>query len=891
MSIFDKTKGEPGGVEFRKAAEEKYGTVVRTAMDGFWLIDASGRIIDTNDAYCRMTGHSREELNGMHISGIEAKESNEEVAAHMLKVMKLGSDRFETCHRCKHGRIIDLEVNANYLDIDGGQFFAFFKDITELKINDAKLRVLSSVVEQSPTAALITNADGVIEYANPQFETACGYSLSELTGKKPNILKSGVHPPEFYKDLWSTVASGRPWRGDICNRKKNGELYWELRSISPIKNSSGEITHYVAVQIEDIERKKAEEALKASELRYRMLHLTSFDGIIMSDSSGKITECSISAEQIFGYGPGGMQGLELAALMPDNLRLDYLTGFRNFVLTGERKVHNALIETEGIRKNGEVFPVELSINSLYINGKLFITGSVRDITERKKIEEKLRGSEERLAEAQRLAHLGNWEWDIAANELWWSDEIYRIFGLNRQEFGATYEAFLNSVHPEDREAVRKSVNEALHNKAPYKILHRIVLPGGDVRIVHERAEVLLDANGKPLRMRGTVQDITECKLMEEEIHKAQKLESLGVLAGGIAHDFNNILTGIVGNVFLMKKACAPDNAIAERLGMIDSAINRAKGLTHKLLTFSSGGAPVKQTIDLARLATDTARLVFSGSRVKFDINADEGLWAVEADEGQIDQVLQNIYMNALQAIPEAGNVSISIENSACPKQLPDSTGSYVKIIISDNGPGIPNKHISKIFDPFFTTKPGGNGLGLSICFSIVKRHSGFIKVESSVNNGTDFFLYLPALETAPSTTGETLVIPKSLAERRSRILVMDDEEMVRNIAGEILTDLGYKVILASEGEEALNLYRQAMDAEKPIDLVILDLTVQGGMGGKEAVSLLLSMDPEAKAIVSSGYCNSPVMANYKKYGFKGVLQKPYNLTEFSTAVRKALGES
>jgi len=886
----DKTKGYSTGLEFiRKVTRDNYGTIVRAAMDGFWLVNAEGRFIDVNEAYCHMTGYGREELMGMQVSDVEARETREDVAEHISKVMELGNDRFETRHLCRDGRIIDVEVSANYLDIEGGLFFVFVRDITELKKNVEKLRVLSSTVEQSPTAVLIADADGVIEYVNPQFSSITGYSSPELLGRKPSVLKSGIHPPEFYKDMWSTITSGRTWRGDICNKKKNGELYWELRSISPIKNCAGKIMHYVGVQIEDMERKRAQEALRESELRYRMLHRTSFDGIIMAESSGRITECNISTETIFGYDPGEMQGMELTALIPERLRSDHLSGFERFMRTGEKKAQNILIETEGIKKNGEVFPVELIISSLYVNDKLLISGTIRDISERKKIEDKLRKSEERLAEAQSIAHLGNWDLDVINNELWWSDEIYRIFGLKPQGFGATYEAFLDTVHPDDREYVLNSVHDALYNNAPYSIQHRIVLRGGEVRVVHERARVVFDDNGQPVRMMGTVQDITESKAMEEELNKAQRLESLGVLAGGIAHDFNNILTGIVGNVFLMKKDVCPSDAVLERLDFIDSAVKRAKGLTHKLLTFSRGGAPVKQAVDMVGIATETGRLVFSGSRIAFDIDAGEGVCTVDADEEQIGQVFQNIYMNALQAMPERGQVSVRLENCKETEQPSHSGSNYVKVTIADTGPGIPQENISKVFDPFFTTKAGNNGLGLSICFSIVKRHSGFIKVESSVKGGTAFSVYLPALETVAVQGTEAKEPPQPLSGSR-RILVMDDDEMVRYAAGAILTDFGYGVVLASEGEEALDLYRQAMESGDPIDLVIMDLTVHGGMGGKEAIERLLAMDPEAKAIVSSGYCNSPVMSDFKKYGFQGALQKPYNVVEFSAAIRKALGE-
>jgi len=760
VSVFDKDNKDaaPDG-----QADERYGTVVRTAMDGFWLIDREGRIIDANDAYCRMSGYSREELLRMKVADIEAVETAEDVAAHIRKTIELGCDRFNTRHRRKDSSAIELEVNSTYLNIDGGYFFAFFKDLTELKKTETELRVLSSATEQSPTAVLITGSDGVIEYVNPMFEAVTGYSSAELKGKKPSVLKSGVHPPEFYRQMWATIASGRPWQGDICNRKKNGELYLERRGIFPIKDGSGKITHYVGMQIEDLERKK--------------------------------------------------------------------------------------------------------------------------------VEDRLRRSEERLAEAQKIAHLGNWEWDIAANEVWWSDELYRIFGLESRGFGATYEAFLDAVHPDDRDEVRKTVEKALENKAPFKHLYRVVKSGGDVRTIHSRGEVLVDKNGAPVRFIGTAQDITECKQMEEDLNKAQKLESLGVLGGGIAHEFNNILTGIVGNMFLIRKASAGNDAVKERLVVIDSAITRAKGLTHKLLTFSNGGSPVKQELDMERLASETARLVFSGSRVKYGVNGCKGLWTVKADEGQIDQVLQNIFINALQAMPEGGRVSVDMENSQGPAHLGEQACNYVKISVTDNGPGIPIELTGKVFDPFFTTKPGGSGLGLSIVFSIIRKHSGFVKVESAVNSGTSFILYLPAVKTAPPQKREPLAALLSPSGARRRVLVMDDEEMVRDTAEAILTELGYEPVLSSGGLEALDIYAKEKDAGAPIDLVIMDLTVQGGMGGAEAMSRLLAIDPGARAIVSSGYCNSPIMSDYEKYGFKGVLQKPYDVSEFSTAVKKALGEA
>jgi len=506
---------------------------------------------------------------------------------------------------------------------------------------------------------------------------------------------------------------------------------------------------------------------------------------------------------------------------------------------------------------------------------------------RREAEASLRQSERSLAEAQRVAHLGNWDWDIQANELRWSDEIYRIFGLEPQEFDATYEAFLQAVHSDDRESVQKAVDDAQHARTPYRLDHRIVLPSGEERIVHEQAEVRFDADGIPIRMLGTVHDVTERKRAEEAMVRVSRLDSLALLAGGIAHDFNNILTGIMGNVSLSRLHAGPDGAVAQRLEEAEKACRRATNLTHQLLTFAKGGAPIRTTASLAELIEDSVSFALRGSGVRCQLQIAEDLWPAEIDEGQISQVINNLVINADEAMCNGGVVVVEAENvPAGDCEFPAlGTGRYVKLSIQDQGIGIAPDHLERVFDPYFTTKQKGSGLGLATTHSIIKQHDGAIAVDSKLGSGTTFHLYLPASDKPVPISPQ---VDQELASGTGRILVMDDEEMVRDVGARMLTLLGYNVEFAEDGAEAIALYEHALDSGEPFDAVVMDLTIPGGMGGKEAIQKLREIDPDVRAIASSGYSTDPVMANYEEHGFAAVVPKPYQTQELGRAVHEVL---
>jgi PAS domain S-box-containing protein len=390
-------------------------------------------------------------------------------------------------------------------------------------------------------------------------------------------------------------------------------------------------------------------------------------------------------------------------------------------------------------------------------------------------------------------------------------------------------------------------------------------------------------------MLAIVRDVTERRKMEAEMVKAQKLESLGVLAGGLAHDFNNLLTAILGNVSVAALHAGEDEKIIERLKEAEKATLRARDLTQQLITFSKGGEPIKKTVAVGKIMKEAASFALSGSNVRCEFRIPDDVWPVEADEGQMGQALGNLLINAVQAMPKGGAVTFACDNvrAGDSPNLPPGEGEFVRIVVQDEGVGIPREHLASIFDPYFSTKETGSGLGLSTVYSIVKKHEGEIFVHSTPGEGTTFTVYLPASDNRSLEEAAAGLLP---VRGEGRILIMDDEAQVRDVGVAILSRLGYTVDAAGEGNRAVEMYREALESGNPYAAVILDLTIPGGMGGEETVAKLAEMDPAVKAIVSSGYSDDPIMADCREWGFAGVALKPYTVTELSSALSAVLSQ-
>jgi PAS domain S-box-containing protein len=545
-------------------------------------------------------------------------------------------------------------------------------------------------------------------------------------------------------------------------------------------------------------------------------------------------------------------------------------------------------------KNGIAFLAKLghtlSLVS-YSNIKL-----ARSLAERDALTASLQESSERLKHAQAIANLGSWELDIVQDRLTWSDEVYRIFGLHPQEFGATYEAFLEAVHPDDRAAVDAAYSDSVRERTPsYEITHRVVRrASGEVRWVHERCEHITDATGNFIRSIGMVQDITERTQAEERLRERQKLESIGLLAGGIAHDFNNLLVGVMGNASLAREMLPPGHDSVELLDGVIRSGDQLAHLTRQMLAYSGKGRFVVEPLDLSDLIPEMSGLVQPSipKKILLHMELEPNLPLVKADRGQMQQIFMNLVLNAAEAIgSNAGLISVKTGfqavDEAYIRRNPEAAelhhGKYVCLEVRDTGCGMDQATKAKIFDPFFSTKFTGRGLGLAAVAGIVRGHKGAIKVSSAPGKGSCFTVLFPEAQGAvavPPLTG-----CKAALKGKGTVLVVDDEKTVRELAKNTLERYGYKVLAACSGSSAIDIFKRHPG---DISLVILDLSMPA-MGGDEALPELRKIRPDVKVMVSSGYSEAETMALFRGQVVSGFVQKPYTSTRLAEKVNMALG--
>lgn len=515
------------------------------------------------------------------------------------------------------------------------------------------------------------------------------------------------------------------------------------------------------------------------------------------------------------------------------------------------------------------------------------------ILERTFAEEKLLDEKERLNVTLRSIGDGVITTDLDGKVVLINKITERLTGWSQPEaIGRPVQEIFNIINDKTNTPCDNPVNTVL---ATGEIVN---LESHTALIARNGRKYLIEDSGAPIfdkesNIIGTIlvfRDMTEEKRTAEELLKVKKLESVGVLAGGIAHDFNNILTAILGNIELASLSIESTNKAYHLLTEAKNASLRAKDLTQQLLTFSKGGDPVKKTTSIGKVITDSALFVLHGSSVSCHFSIPDDLWLVDIDSGQIGQVIQNLVLNAKHAMPEGGEIKINCLNTQDIRSEVSfglSGKNYIKITVEDNGCGIAEKYLEKIFDPYFTTKQEGNGLGLALTHSIINKHNGHITAQSKKGEGTTFTLYLPASDqqTSPSLAKETY---RTEGAAGAKILIMDDEPLIQDLAEKMLSYLGYEVLQARDGLEAITTFNEHQKSTHPIDVTIMDLTIPGGMGGKEATEEILKIDPQAKVIVSSGYSTDPIMAECQRYGFKAAIAKPFLMTELEETLASLL---
>jgi PAS domain S-box-containing protein len=666
------------------------------------------------------------------------------------------------------------------------------------------------------------------------------------------------------------------------------------------------------------ERDRVQRALKESEERYRTLVENAHEGILLI-IGGRARYANRALMNMTGHSEEEFYSLDLFRTLfaaPQPGREDVERIYR------ERMAGAAVpqkYEAQCVSKRGDIIDVIISAAVIEMEGKSGSLSVITNITEQKKAEKKilqqideihsqysemealneeLISTQEELMKANERISREKDRLDTTLRSI--ADAVVTVDGggritllnavaermIGRSMADAGGMPFPEAVPVTDQQGLPVDPLAEIrgHAQRPWRVLTLRGADGSERRV--EMHCSFLKAGTAEQGAVLVIRDITERLKLEQEVMKVSKIESLGILAGGIAHDFNNLLTAIIGNVSMGMEMTGGNRELSDLLASIQRAGRRATHLTHQLLTFAKGGAPIKQAASIIDLIEESTGFVLAGSSVTCHISAASDIPPLDIDVNQISQALNNVIINAIQEMPGGGAIRIGVDRVAeLPANIPLEAGEYVRITVADSGPGIPPEHMEKIFDPYFSTKEGGYGLGLTSTFFIVKRHGGHIEVSSEPGKGSVFTMYLKA---SAEPVRETEAPRPPVIARGGRVLIMDDEEQVLKTMGSMLRHLGFEVTSSTRGEEALDLHRSSFVGGDPFDAIIMDLTIPGGMGGTDTIKKLREIDPGVAVIVSSGYSNDPVMSRYEDFGFNGVLAKPFSLQELSAVLNSVL---
>jgi PAS domain S-box-containing protein len=637
--------------------------------------------------------------------------------------------------------------------------------------------------------------------------------------------------------------------------------------------------------------------LEGIETRISSIMENIVDGMITVDKTGTIRSMNRAAAKMFGCRDSEMIGHDFTRLVPKRYAgahdpnpspcawPDMIRGTgRTILALGRTRKHLA-------------FPIEISLSEMNVHeGKVYVI-MIRDVTERKRFEQQIAAEKESLAVTLHSIGDGVITTDGHGKIIMINSEAERLTGWTSHEAVGQPLKSVFDVRI-DLAAQAKAQKSGYRNEAQSILLNlpenaTLTARDGHERVIEQVASPIRDNKNEIADVVLVFRDITERQRIDAE-RKAETLEQLGLFAGGIAHDFNNLLTAIIGNISLASSLVPPDSEMATRLKDAKNASLRARDLAQQLLTFARDGAPIKKTVSIGKLIQDTVSFSLRGSHSRSEFHLGSDLWPAEIDSGQISQVIANLVVNADQAMRNGGTLHVSCENlrytSATTPAIPDlAPGDYIHIKIRDEGVGIPEKYLKRIFDPYFTTKQKGNGLGLATAYSVIKNHNGLLTVESEVHLGSTFHLYLPAaVRQKPAVEGTTTPVAVQPVTGTGRVLIVDDEEAIRALVELTLTQLGYQVTPAGTALEGVNIYRQKLVAGERFDAVILDLTLPGGMGGKEALKKLIEIDPTVNAIISSGYATDATMRRYQDFGFRAVITKPYEAAQLGKIVHDVI---
>ena len=755
-----------------------------------------------------------------------------------------------------------------------------FRDLSQQLQQHEEQQHLASMPEESPNPIVEVDAQGRLAYANPAMIAL----LDTYRFREDGIPQ--VLPPTLTHIAMECLKSLVPQRGltVIIDTHHFDWTFSPIQEKGLVRGYGLDITNHVRVR----------NSLTELQSQYSSLVDSAHEGIISADLHGTIVSWNPAAEAMFGFQQEEIIGQSILSLIEEAYRDIYRKGLED-ISYGDSVAHpiQQPLELTGLRKSGETFPLEISLTSWKVGLDTHYGFILRDISDRKTLEQSLVAEKDRLVTTLQSLDEGIITTDREGRITFFNPLAEQITEWAHQDaisrplqdvFRVTNEI---PDHGNDAGLQFAPASSALTEPSTPQ---HLITKNGIQRTISMRETPIRDHSS---HLMGTVivfHDITDQHRHQDEQQRISKLNSLGVLAGGLAHDFNNLLTTILGNVFVAKLRMVPQDPLTQNLEQAEQACLRAKELTQQLLTFAKGGAPIKTSIALGDLLRKSTIFALSGSSISCHFDIPNDLWPLDADASQLRQVIQNITINARQAMTQGGHFSIRVENARLHtlSTLPSPTlptGNYVKISFEDQGEGINEHELPNIFDPYFTTKTGASGLGLATAHSIIQQHQGHISVHSEVGKGTTFTVYLPS--SYSSAAIDRQAIPKG----RGRILVMDDEQSIRRMVEDALTQFGYKVTTAADGQAAIDLFSEALTSGKTFDAILLDLTIPGGMGGKEAIQHLRRLDPHVKAIVTSGYSDDPIMSDFHTYGFQDILVKPYKIVDLAKALESLCAQS
>lgn len=933
-------------------SEKKYRQLVETAQEGVWVVDENLRTTFVNGYMAKMLGYSVEELIGTQPRRLLSPSQLKAARKSLPRIKSQPVAQYEAELVKKNGERMWARVTMTTARDPEGRFtgaVGFVSDVTAHKEADEKGQRLYSllVATRSISQSLIRvkderelyqqicnalknvwyikfvwiglvqkNTYHVLPVAQAGLEK--GYlssikvtwddskygrgptGMAIKTGK-PFVMKDIENDPRFA--AWRREARKRGYasslavpiihRGEViacCN------LYSAEKGV--FGNEEVEFLLEVAADVAfGVKALRMQEQLKQSEKRFEQFIEGLPMAVLVLDAKGHPVFASKKEKDLVGK--------EIEEL-PRDAGLEDLARFYGVQVAGTGQLYPmkkaplakalageiASTDDMEIRRDQKLIPVQVSAAPVF-NEKgevVYAVATTQDITERKQKERELAEEKELLAITLRSIDDGVITTDMKGKITALNRMAEKLTGVAAEEaVGEPLPRIFRIVDEKTSTIQKVAYREGgPFGRAPEAQNQALLMArDGLRRIIEYNSALMRDDQGRVIGAVLVFRDVTEKRRMEEELLAKTRLDSISVLSGGIAHDFNNILMGVSGNISLAKVETNPGTEIYQYLDGAGKAVQRAKDLTQQLLTFSRGGLPVKKAASIQALIRESASFILSGSKSKAEFVFPDELWAVEVDEGQISQVFNNLIINADQAMLQGGTITIGAENIilAADNELELPAGRYVKIFIQDQGIGIAKQDAGRIFDPFFTVKEHGTGLGLPISNAIVKNHNGKIEFKSEPGVGSIFYVYLPASEKEAELRTEE---ESALSVGHGKILLMDDMESVREIAGKMLARIGYEMEFVTDGAAAIQAYQKAMEQGEPFDAVIMDLTIPGGMGGKEAIKRLLELDPKLKAIASSGYPNDPGIAESKKFGFKATIIKPYEVKDLSETLRKVL---